>query len=122
MFDKKYWISKLIVFCCIIIVIDCTLSPPRNKKDKTAKQKDHKSKSGPVGTSVFDRNLIQEEPLASQIAIENQAYYKDTSFRQFNSGAVLGYVTPWNCEYFAEIENWVTAEIFIDFGKTDYVK
>lgn len=50
-------------------------------------------KTGPIRESVFDRNLIEDEPSSKGILIENGAYYEDTSLRHFN-GTVLGYVTP----------------------------
>lgn len=45
--------------------------------------------------SVFERNLIQEDPLAVEILEHSGAYCKDTKDRHFN-GSILGYVTPWN--------------------------
>lgn len=72
---------------------NATISPGRSGKNKQTKQ--FKLKQGPQEDNVFDRNLIDEEPAARDIIIENAAYYKDTSIRRFN-GTVLGYVTAWN--------------------------
>lgn len=79
-------------FCilCEIAWVGTTISPSsKGKKVKAPKE----IKTGAVDASVFDRNLVEEEPLANDILIENGAYYKDTSIRLFNS-TVLGYVTP----------------------------
>ena len=48
---------------------------------------------GPQDRSVYERNLVDNEPLASDIIAESGAYYKETSLKNFN-GTVLGYVTP----------------------------
>lgn len=86
---------KLIVLLCLTIIsVNATLSPAKSsKKQIKTKEKDWKVKIGPQSDSVFTRNLIEEEPLAKDIIIENGAYYKDTNNRLFN-GTVLGYVTP----------------------------
>lgn len=83
---------QLVVICCILSIVSGTLTP-KNKKEKNSKQKELKVKVGPVGESVFERNLVDEEPLANSIIIENGAYFKETSERLFN-GTILGYVTP----------------------------
>lgn len=70
--------------------VDSTISPG----DKSQKQpKPLKLKTGPRDESVFDLDLIDIEPSAKEILINNGAYYKDTSARRFN-GTVLGFVTP----------------------------
>lgn len=48
---------------------------------------------GPVAESVFDRNLVSENPSAKDILNNHQAYSSDTSKRSAE-GMVLGYVTP----------------------------
>ncbi|XP_030380452.1 chitinase domain-containing protein 1 isoform X2 [Scaptodrosophila lebanonensis] len=74
--------------CCRISL--STISP--NSKGK---QKEIKLLSGPQDKDVFELKLISEEPLATDIIVHNEAYYKDTKIRRFN-GTALGYVTPWN--------------------------
>lgn len=72
--------------------IDTTISP--SSKGKKSKQpKELKVIAGPVTDNVFDRGLVDDEPLANDILMEHSAYYRDTAIRNFN-GTVLGYVTP----------------------------
>ncbi|ALC38211.1 CG8460 [Drosophila busckii] len=70
----------------------CTLTPDNKAKTK---QKDSKYLRGPQDLDVFGLDLISPEPTAKDILMHHNAYYKDTSLRNFNS-TVLGYVTPWN--------------------------
>lgn len=86
------FLPLLITILVIINSVSSTISPPKNKKNKK-KDKELKLKSGPQKESVFDRNLIEEEPAVKDILVEHAAYYKDTSARHFNS-TILGYVTP----------------------------
>lgn len=77
---------------CEIPSIGTTISPSsKGKKGKTPKEL--KINVGPIGESVFDRGLIDDEPMSNDILIENGAYYKHTNVRNFNN-TVLGYVTP----------------------------
>lgn len=46
-----------------------------------------------MAESVFDRNLVSENPSAKDILNNHQAYSSDTSKRSAE-GMVLGYVTP----------------------------
>ncbi|XP_058450849.1 chitinase domain-containing protein 1 [Malaya genurostris] len=78
----------------LIELICCTLSPS-DVKNKNKKPKELKVKQGPQPSSVFERGLVQEEPSAKDILVENGAYYEETSLKNFK-GTVLGYVTPWN--------------------------
>lgn len=82
----------VLLFCVILSQVNCTLSPSNKAKKKPPKEKELKIKVGPQDKSVFDRNLIEEEPSAKDILIESGAYYKNTGNRLFN-GTVLGYVT-----------------------------
>lgn len=89
--------STIIAFlaCCVLLCeVHCTLSPSNKSKkgSKTGKDKELKAKVGPQQYSVFDRNLIEDEPSARDILVESGSYYKDTENRLFN-GTVLGYVT-----------------------------
>lgn len=89
---KVAFVWSILVLLCIVNLVYGTLSPSsKNKKSKSAK--DVKVNSGPQPDSVIDRNLVEEEPMARDIIVENAAYYKDTKNRLFN-GTVLGYVTP----------------------------
>lgn len=75
---------------------DSTLSPSdKGKKAKT--QKEIKVNSGPIDRNVIERNLIEDEPAAKDIIIENAAYYRNTSSRLFD-GPTLVYVTPVNIQ------------------------
>ncbi|CRK90630.1 CLUMA_CG004332, isoform A [Clunio marinus] len=88
-------------YILLILLISCvssTLNPSKNKKGKTKSSKQEanfKVNKGPQEQSVYERNLVNNEPLASDIISEAHTYYKDTSLKNFN-GTVLGYVTPWN--------------------------
>lgn len=73
-------------FCCL-----ATLTPKSKRKEVNIKAET--IKKGPQNYSVFDRNLIIENPTAKEIIVNNQAYYADTEKHNFN-GLVLGYVTP----------------------------
>lgn len=87
--------SIFIVIALLFVAVaqsNATISPGNTKTKQT---KQFKVKKGPQEDSIFDRNLIDEEPAARDIIIENAAYFKDTSLRRFN-GTVLGYVTAWN--------------------------
>lgn len=83
--------SLYICVICLFTFSSSTLSPS-NKKSKT---KELKVKSGPQDESVFDKDLIDEEPSSKDILIECNGYYKETNLRLFNS-TILGYVTPVN--------------------------
>lgn len=73
-----------------------------SKSDKKYKEKGKGyerggiSQPGPNAASVMDRNLISENIKARDIVDHHGAYSKHTKKRNFNSGDVLGYVTPWN--------------------------
>uniref|UniRef100_U5ENT6 Chitinase domain-containing protein 1 n=1 Tax=Corethrella appendiculata TaxID=1370023 RepID=U5ENT6_9DIPT len=75
--------------------INATLSPKSGPNKNTKKAKELKLKSGPLSSNVFQRNLVDDEPTANSIIIENAAYYEKTGEKLFN-GTILGYVTPWN--------------------------
>uniref|UniRef100_A0A182TPR6 Chitinase domain-containing protein 1 n=1 Tax=Anopheles melas TaxID=34690 RepID=A0A182TPR6_9DIPT len=86
------------VLCVALVALFChvafaTLSP--SDKNKNKKVKELKVKTGPQPTNVYDRGLVQGEPSAKDIIVENAAYFQDTSLKLFE-GKVLGFVTPWN--------------------------
>lgn len=84
--------SSIIYTIYVTIIIEATISPSsKGKKAKTVKE--IKVNSGPIDKNVFQRNLIEDEPFAKDILVENAAYCKDTKKRLFE-GQVLGYVTP----------------------------
>ncbi|XP_058125108.1 chitinase domain-containing protein 1 [Anopheles ziemanni] len=70
-----------------------TLSPSKKKGNKAPKEL--KVKTGPQLANVYDRDLVQGEPSARDIIVENAAYFEDTTLKLFE-GKVLGFVTPWN--------------------------
>ncbi|XP_071447535.1 chitinase domain-containing protein 1 [Hetaerina americana] len=80
----------LLVFGILVNYCDSTLSKSDRKSPKAVKQK-----VGPVSATVQDRHLVVEQPTAKDIVAHHQAYYKETN-RNWFSGNVLGYVTPWN--------------------------
>lgn len=74
--------------------VSSTLNPSKNKKGKQkAQEANVKVNKGPQEKSVYDRNLVDNEPLASEILSEANTYYGNTALKNFN-GTVLGYVTP----------------------------
>lgn len=78
-----------VIYISFILTVKCTLSPSKSKKSNI--------KLGPVDESVFDRNLVFENPAAKDILNNYQAYYSNsTKFKSDAEGIVLGYVTPWN--------------------------
>nr|AUM84822.1 chitinase-like protein 11 [Lutzomyia longipalpis] len=82
---------ELIVILSLISIASGTLSP--SKGQKGSKNAELKVRKGPIDTTR--EHLIREEPSAKEILVENGAYYRNTSLRNFK-GTVLGYVTPWN--------------------------
>ncbi|XP_013101378.1 chitinase domain-containing protein 1 [Stomoxys calcitrans] len=85
---KGSLILELLLLACYISLAVATITPGK-------KQTAPKVKTGPSDLSVFDLDLIQQEPTSKEILINCGAYYKDTTVRNFN-GTVLGFVTPWN--------------------------
>lgn len=86
-------ITYLFIFTLLAVILhlnDATLSPSKKGKKVV---KELKTKKGPQSTSVIDRNLIEEEPVARDILLEHATYFRDTDLKLFN-GTVLGYVTP----------------------------
>lgn len=83
--------SKQVLIGCFLLVCLALAD-----KDKTKKKKELVSESGPVDQSVEDKGLVKPPVKAEDVVIHANAYFKDTSKRHFQSGQVLGYVTPWN--------------------------
>ena len=86
---------KSLLLIALISYVSSTINPSKNKKgkQKTQEPKAVKVKKGPQEKSVYERNLVESEPLASDIITEAYTYYRDTTLKNFN-GTVLGYVTP----------------------------
>lgn len=82
----------ILSYCFRNIVIECTLTP-KSPKTKKNELKSDKVKSGPQSYSVFDRNLVVENPSYKDILINYQAYSKNVDNYNIN-GLVLGYITP----------------------------
>lgn len=87
-------------FCMMVTLVACnmmvtfaTLGPSNTKKGKQKSPQEIKMNEGPVEKNVFERGLVESEPLASSIIAEANTYYHQTSLKNFN-GTVLGYVTP----------------------------
>lgn len=84
--------ANFYVFLCILpLLCQATLTP--KSKRKQVEVKEEKTKIGPQNYTVFDRNLIVENPPAKDILLNHQAYFENTKKRKFK-GLVLGYVTP----------------------------
>ncbi|XP_001869617.2 chitinase domain-containing protein 1 [Culex quinquefasciatus] len=90
----KFFVVVVLVALATVQLTGATLSPS-DIKNKGKKVKELKTKQGPQANSVFERGLVQQEPSAKDILVENAAYHEVTSLKNFN-GKVLGYVTPWN--------------------------
>lgn len=89
----RVW-KGLFVLALVAEFGESTLNPSKNKAKSKQKVKEVvNSKSGAQEKSVYDRNLVVQEPLAVDIVSEANTYYKETSLKNFN-GSVLGYVTP----------------------------
>jgi chitinase domain-containing protein 1 len=84
---------KICVMVALVTAALATLGPSNTKKGKQKAPAEVKTNQGPVDKSVFDRGLVDAEPLASSIISEANTYFRDTSLKNFN-GTVLGYVTP----------------------------
>lgn len=81
-----------LLFTVLIYSVSSTINPSKIKKGKQKVQEAVVNK-GPKLFSVYERNLVDSEPLASDIVAEAHTYYKERSLKNFN-GTVLGYVTP----------------------------
>ncbi|XP_019871850.2 chitinase domain-containing protein 1 [Aethina tumida] len=91
---------KTVIYFCIICIClnECTLSPksPKTKQSKEVKPiKNVKIKTGPLNLTVFQRNLVVENPTPKEIVSNHGAFFQETDEYNFD-GMVLGYVTPWN--------------------------
>lgn len=84
---------KVVVGIALLTFVTATINPSKNKKTKQKTTSEVKINKGPQERSVYERNLVDHEPLASEIISEAHTYYKDTSLKNFN-GSLLGYVTP----------------------------
>lgn len=84
-----------VVVTVFVVTVSATLNPSKNKKAKAKPEKviNVTVNKGPQEKSVYEKNLVDNEPLASSIISEAHTYYHDTSLKNFN-GTVLGYVTP----------------------------
>jgi hypothetical protein len=106
--------------CVLVLVfaatVSATLNPSKNKKgkQKTEKVVNIKINKGPQEKSVYDRNLVDNEPLAIDIIRESQAYFHDTSLKNFN-GSVLGYVTPVIYFYYR-----IIPRVFVKISSIDF--
>jgi chitinase domain-containing protein 1 len=92
----KILLNYVLVIALVVACVSATINPSKNKKSKQkAQQAEVKIKVnvGPQEKSVYERNLVDNEPLASEIIAESGTYFKHTSLKNFN-GTVLGYVTP----------------------------
>lgn len=94
----KILLNSILVIT-LFVSVSGTLNPSKNKKGKQ-KTGDVKIKIGAQEKSVYDKNLVDNEPLASDIIAESGAYFKETGLKNFN-GTVLGYVTPVSCHRFS---------------------
>lgn len=84
----------VIVLILLTTCVSATINPSKNKKGKQKiSDVNVKVNKGPQEKSVYDKNLVDIEPLASEIIAEAHTYYRETYIKNFN-GSLLGYVTP----------------------------
>lgn len=90
----KALIQTVLIFL-FITNISATINPSKTKKakQKSSKEVNLKINNGAQDKSVYERNLVDNEPLAAEILAEANTYYKETSLKNFD-GILLGYVTP----------------------------
>lgn len=89
--------SLLLLVACIDPNFGTLSKSDKKQKDKN-KNNDRSMTSppGPTSNSVLDRNLVTQNIKARDIVDNHASYSKHTKKKNFNSGEVLGYVTPWN--------------------------
>lgn len=89
------FLLNVVLLTVLVACVNATINPSKTKKakQKTSAEVNVKINKGPQERSVYERNLVDHEPLASEIIAEAHTYYKDTSLKNFN-GSLLGYVTP----------------------------
>lgn len=110
---SQSFLAVWLVACVAGPFVGGTISPSdKGKKSKAAKELE--ASSGPVGKSVFDRNLIEDEPFARDILAEHAAYFQNTSARNFD-GSVLGYVTPVQIIAYQCLPTWQLIDNFSPF-------
>ncbi|XP_058808420.1 chitinase domain-containing protein 1 [Phymastichus coffea] len=63
-------------------------------------------KIGPVDKDAYQRHLVKTTPKVSDILRESGLYGKDTKYRNFVAGDVLGYITPWNGEGYEQAKRF----------------
>lgn len=95
--------TVLAIAVAVLLAADlasATLSKSDKKGKKKAKEKKETPNpaggSGPASSSVKDRGLVSERVTAADVLAHAGAHSEDVGRRGFPSGAVLGYVTPWN--------------------------
>lgn len=82
----------VVIYLTVIPNARSTLTP-KSLKSKKSEILPEKLKIGPQSYSIFDEQLINDNPSYKEILINYQAYYKNVN--TFNTpGIVLGYVTP----------------------------
>ncbi|XP_073826363.1 chitinase domain-containing protein 1 [Musca autumnalis] len=85
--QPQAFLKYIVLLYFYIATVQSTITPGKKAQPKP--------KAGPRDESVFDLDLIQQEPTVKDILLNSGAYYRDTTVRHFN-GSVLGFVTPWN--------------------------
>lgn len=83
-------IRSFIIWCSLVVIIDCTLSPTKTKK---AQKSSSSVRKGPSDKSVIDLNLVTENTTAKDILHNYQAYWSEKSGSSIE-GISLAYVTP----------------------------
>lgn len=113
----KLPLCYVLIIALIASFVSATINPAKNKKTKQKTQAEAKINVGPQEKSVYERNLVENEPLASEILAESGTYYRETSLKNFN-GTVLGYVTPVSYRFFSsDIELLILALISVEFKR-----
>lgn len=88
--------TNLYFLLCVLPLLSIATLTPKTKRKIEVTVKAETAKVGPQNYSIFDRNLIVENPTAKEIILNHQAYFADTQKYYFN-GLVLAYVTPVGC-------------------------
>ena len=92
----------LLIVASVLNLGICTLSKSDKKQDKKAKKANKKDLGhvevlkGPVSISVQQRGLLSGDVTAGDILSYANAFHDAKEKVNFDSGSVLGYVTPWN--------------------------
>lgn len=84
----------LFVLLTIILQSETTLTPKSPRGNNKDKNKGEKVKTGPQNYTVFTKKYVTETPNSKDIIVNHGAFFSEVDEFSFQSGLVLGYVTP----------------------------